>query len=60
VREPPNLDVVNRVLGESLRKSEEAVKKLRGELLIAAGALQVAGYHTSAERAYRTWEETAV
>ena len=55
-----NLEVVNSALGKSLRKSEETVKMLRRELLIAAGALQVAGYHTTAERAYRIWEETAV
>ncbi len=53
-----NLETVNRALSAALRKSEEDVKKLREIVLVAAGALRVAGYHTSAEMCMETWKET--
>lgn len=59
MRQPPDLEIVNRTLGESLRKSEEDVKKLRAALLSAANSLSLAGYHTSAAIAMDTWKETA-
>ena len=52
------LQVVNRVLSKQLQKSEKDVKKLRGIILMAAGALRVAGYHTSAENCMDAWKET--
>lgn len=58
MREPPDLEIVNRTLGEALRKSEADVKKLRDALLVTARALSLAGFHTSAELAYETWKET--
>lgn len=59
MRQPPDLEVVNRTLGESLRKSEEDVKKLRAALLTAANSLSLAGYHASAEAAMQAWKDTA-
>ena len=59
MREPPDLEIVNRTLGEALRKSEADVKKLREALLLTAGALSVAGYHYSATRAMDVWKETS-
>ncbi len=53
-----NLETVNRALSAALRKSEEDVKKLREIILMAAGALRVAGYHTSAENCMDAWKET--
>ena len=52
------LQVVNRVISKHLQKSEKDVKKLREIVLMAAGALRVAGYHTSAEMCMETWKET--
>lgn len=57
MRQPPDLEVVNRTLGQSLRKAEEDVKKLRAALLAAAQNLERAGYHTSAEQAMAAWTE---
>lgn len=59
MRQPPDLEIVNRTLGESLRKSEEDVKKLRAALLTAANSLSLAGYHASAEAAMQVWKDTA-
>jgi len=53
------LQVVNRVLSKQLQKSEKDVKKLREIVLIAAGALRVAGYHNSADSCMDAWKETA-
>lgn len=50
-----NLVVVNRTLGEVVRKQEEEIKLLRATLLVAAGALKIAGYHETAERCMDTW-----
>ena len=57
--QPADLEVVNRTLGEVVRKQEQDIKLLRGAILVAAGALKVAGYHTSAEVAMMAWKETA-
>lgn len=59
MREPPDLEVVNRTLGEVVRKQEQDIILLRQAVLVAAGALRVAGYHTSAEAVMRAWEQTA-
>lgn len=58
MRQPPDLEIVNRTLGESLRKSEADVVKLRAALLTAANGLALAGYHTSAAQAMQAWKET--
>ena len=58
MRQPPDLEIVNRTLGESLRKSEADVIKLRAALLNAANSLSLAGYHASAEQAMQAWKET--
>lgn len=52
-----DLETVNRTLGEVVRKQEEEIKELRATLLVAAGALKVAGYHESAERCMDTWRK---
>ena len=52
-----DLDTVSRALGAILRKQEEEIKELRATLLVAAGALKVAGYHESAERCMDTWRK---
>lgn len=59
MREPPNLEIINRALGQSLRKSEDDVNKLRQALSLAASALYLAGYHQSADNAMEVWKETA-
>ena len=59
MRQPPDLEIVSRALGESLRKSEADVQKLREALLTAANNLSLAGYHASAAQALQTWKETA-
>lgn len=53
-----DLEVVNRALGEALRKAEADVRKLRETILMAAGALKIAGYHDSAEKCMTAWKET--
>ena len=58
MREPPDLEIVNRTLSEVVRKQEIDIVLLRQALLVAAGALKVAGYHTSAEVAMQAWEQT--
>ena len=55
--EEADLETVNRALGAMLRKQEEEIKELRATLLVAAGALKVAGYHESAERCMDTWRK---
>jgi hypothetical protein len=54
-----DLQIVNRTLGESVRKAEADVRRLREAILMAAGALKIAGYHDSAERCMAVWKETA-
>lgn len=58
MREPPDLEIVNRTLGEVVRKQEQQIKLLRDAILAAAGALKVAGYHASAETVMQAWKET--
>ena len=58
MREPPDLEIVNRTLSEVVRKQEIDIVVLRQALLVAAGALKVAGYHLSAEAAMQAWEQT--
>jgi hypothetical protein len=58
VTQSADLEVVNRTLGEVVRKQEQEIKLLRGAILVAAGALKVAGYHTSAEVVMKAWKET--
>ena len=55
-----DLDIVNRALEAILRKQEEEIKELRATLLVAAGALKIAGYHESAERCMDTWRKQIV
>ena len=54
-----DLEVVNRTLGEVVRKQEKDIILLRQACLVAASALKLAGYHTSAEAVMRAWEQTA-
>jgi hypothetical protein len=58
--EAADLKVVNRTLGEVVRKQEKEIKELRATLLVAAGALKIAGYHESAERCMDTWRKQIV
>lgn len=55
----PNLIAVNNALAESLRKSEEDVKKLREAILKAASVFKFIGYHNTADAMHTVWKETA-
>ena len=56
--EQPDLEIVNRTLVAILRKQEEEIRELRETLLLAAGALRIAGYHDTAQKCTQTWKET--
>ena len=58
MREPPDLEIVNRTLGEALRKSEADVKKLREALLKASSIFRFLGHHTTSDEMHQTWKET--
>lgn len=54
-----HVEVTNRKLGDIMLMQEGEIRELRQALLVAAGALKVAGYHTSAEAAMQAWKDTA-
>lgn len=56
----PDLEVVNRALGEVVRKQTEEIKLLRATLLVAAGVLRVAGYHKTSEQCMDVWKEPII
>jgi len=58
LREPPDLEIVNRTLGEAVRKAEADVRMLRNGLAMIIGVLKVAGYHSMADKAWKILKET--
>lgn len=57
--EQPDLEVVNRTLGEVVRKQEQQIIDLRQAILLSIGTLRIAGYHTLSDKMYELWQETA-
>jgi hypothetical protein len=53
-----DLEVVNRALGEALRKAEADVLMLRNGLAVVIGVLKVAGYHSMADKMWEVLKET--
>jgi hypothetical protein len=53
-----DLEVVNRALGEALRKAEADVLMLRNGLALVIGVLKVAGYYSLADKMWEVLKET--